>query len=132
MWHRIACLLAATSLPLAVAGVPATGRSAGEPRYLIFWRSPQQAEQLLKTVGTRGVGNRLLGFGLPVSSLEQEQQIPTMVEQCFSTARRLDMAVMFCFDLHTAWQNRPDLWNWFDPAKPGYNPANRLNVEWMG
>lgn len=25
---------------------------------------------------------------------------------------------------------RPDLWNWWDPTKPGYNPANRKNVEW--
>ncbi|HZI11229.1 MAG TPA: hypothetical protein VE153_12660, partial [Myxococcus sp.] len=24
----------------------------------------------------------------------------------------------------------PDLWNWWDPARPGYNPANRDNVEW--
>lgn len=28
------------------------------------------------------------------------------------------------------WQGRPDLWNWWDPAGPGYNPANRENVEW--
>jgi hypothetical protein len=24
------------------------------------------------------------------------------------------------------------LWNWWDPAKPGFNPANRENVEWTG
>jgi hypothetical protein len=31
------------------------------------------------------------------------------------------------------WMNaRPDLWNWWDPKKPGYNPANRKNVEWTG
>jgi hypothetical protein len=31
------------------------------------------------------------------------------------------------------WLNaRPDLWNWWDPKKPGYNPKNRQNVEWTG
>ncbi|HVK96404.1 MAG TPA: hypothetical protein VM368_01245 [Flavisolibacter sp.] len=29
------------------------------------------------------------------------------------------------------WLNdRPDLWNWWDPKKPGYNPDNKKNVEW--
>ena len=27
---------------------------------------------------------------------------------------------------------RPDLWNWWDAAKPGYNPQNKKNVEWTG
>ncbi len=42
------------------------------------------------------------------------------------------MAVMLHFDFHLAWKNRPDLWNWFDPNKPGYNPNNKDNVEWHG
>ncbi len=30
------------------------------------------------------------------------------------------------------WDARPDLWNWWDPAIPGFDPANRENVEWSG
>jgi hypothetical protein len=31
------------------------------------------------------------------------------------------------------WINgRPDLYNWWDSTKPGFNPANRRNVEWTG
>lgn len=30
------------------------------------------------------------------------------------------------------WEARPDLWNWWEPDKPGYNPKNRENVEWTG
>ncbi len=30
------------------------------------------------------------------------------------------------------WQGRPDLYNWWDPAAPGYSPANTANVEWTG
>ncbi|HRZ35031.1 MAG TPA: sulfatase-like hydrolase/transferase [Candidatus Paceibacterota bacterium] len=29
------------------------------------------------------------------------------------------------------WQHRPDLWNWWDPTKPGYDPRNKENVEWF-
>jgi hypothetical protein len=39
---------------------------------------------------------------------------------------------MLNFDFHVAWESRPDLWNWFDPSRPGYNPANKDNVEWFG
>ncbi|MEA2068205.1 MAG: hypothetical protein U9P12_03295, partial [Verrucomicrobiota bacterium] len=30
------------------------------------------------------------------------------------------------------WGARPDLWNWWDPSKPGYDPENARNVEWTG
>lgn len=30
------------------------------------------------------------------------------------------------------WDSRPDLFNWWDPTAPGYNPANAANVEWTG
>jgi hypothetical protein len=39
---------------------------------------------------------------------------------------------MLHFDFHLRWTRRPGLWNWFDPAKPGYNPDNKYNVEWHG
>lgn len=28
------------------------------------------------------------------------------------------------------WDARPDLWNWWDPEQPGYDPGNARNVEW--
>jgi len=30
------------------------------------------------------------------------------------------------------WDARPDLWNWWDPTLPGFDHANRENVEWSG
>ena len=37
------------------------------------------------------------------------------------------MAVMLSFDFHVAWKKRPDLWNRFDPHKPGYaSPSSTL------
>lgn len=103
-----------------------------EPTYLLFWRAPDQVPSLLKSIGPRGDGRHMLGFGVPCSTFEQEKSVPGQIRLAFDTAVINNMAVMLHFDFHVSWQNRTDLWNWFDPSKPGYNPANKLNVEWFG
>jgi hypothetical protein len=109
---------------------PATSE---KPKYLIFWNSPEKAGELAKRVGMKGDGKtRLLGFGLPNPTYEFEEQLPILIRRVFAAAREHEMAVMLHFDFHTRWQSRPDLWNWFDPQKPGYNPNNKYNVEWHG
>jgi hypothetical protein len=40
--------------------------------------------------------------------------------------------VLVQLDGENWWGARPDLWNWWDPEQPGYNPENRENVEWSG
>jgi len=45
-------------------------------------------------------------------------------------AQKTETPMMIKFDGEQWWQGRPDLWNWWDPEKPGYNPDNRSNVEW--
>lgn len=40
------------------------------------------------------------------------------------------MPVLVNFDVCNWWEQRPDLWNWWDASKPGYDPKNTLNVEW--
>jgi hypothetical protein len=117
------------------AGVMNGQKSVGgaEPRYLLFWRAPERASDLVQTIGERGDGRtRLLGFGLPCSTFVQEKQVPDSIHRAFTVARKHDLAVMLHFDFHVDWSNRPDLWNWFDPKRPGYNPDNRRNVEWFG
>jgi hypothetical protein len=104
-----------------------------KPKYLIFWHSPEKAGELAERVGIKGDGkSRLLGFGLPIATYEFEEQLPVLIRRAFAAAREHDMAVMLHFDFHTRWKSRPDLWNWFDPDKPGYNPDNNYNVEWHG
>jgi hypothetical protein len=104
-----------------------------EPRYLLFWRTPEQASDLIKAIGEQGDGRtRLLGFGVPCATFAQEKEVPDNIHRAFAVARQYHLAVMLHFDFHVAWSNRPDLWNWFDPKKPGYNPDNRRNVEWFG
>ena len=82
------------------------------PKYLIFWSSPEKAGELVERVGMKGDGKtRLLGFGLPTSTYELEEQLPSRIRSAFAAAREHDMAVMLHFDFHLAWKNLPDLWN---------------------
>jgi enterochelin esterase family protein len=116
--------------PPASSEAPATSQSL---EYLIFWSDPEKAGELAERVGMKGDGKtRLLGFGLPISTYEIEEQLPSRIRSAFAAARRHNLAVMLQFDFHLAWKNRPDLWNWFDPDKLGYDPNNKYNVEWHG
>jgi hypothetical protein len=115
---------------------PNAGLEAGamsEPRYLLFWRTPEQALDLVRQLGSKGDSrSRLLGFGVPMSAFDEEKQLPTRIHEAFTIARAHDLAVILSFDFHIHWRNRADLWNWFDTNQPGYNAANRRNVEWVG
>lgn len=52
------------------------------------------------------------------------------VKAAFDVALRYDTAVYFTVE-NLEWTNRPDLWNYATPEKPGYDPDNARNVEWM-
>jgi hypothetical protein len=107
--------------------------ASAQRKYLVFWSDPEKAGELAERVGLKGDGKtRLLGFGLPNATFELEEQLPGRIRGAFAAARQHDMAVMLHFDFHLHWKNRPDLWNWFDPNKPGYDPNNKDNVEWHG
>lgn len=55
-----------------------------------------------------------------------------MTTQILKAAEKTGMPVFLGWDPQVWWDHRPDLWNWFDPSLPGYDPANRDNVEWDG
>ena len=46
------------------------------------------------------------------------------------TSEDTNTPVLVQIDTEHWWEARPDLWNWWDPQQPGFNPANRENVEW--
>ncbi|MBI5833039.1 MAG: hypothetical protein HZB16_12145 [Armatimonadetes bacterium] len=54
------------------------------------------------------------------------------LRRCLATAVETDTPILIALDGENWWDARPDLWNWWDPAKPGYNPENARNVEWTG
>ncbi len=61
--------------------------------------------------------------------------LPAIVDTTYAlrnAAEKSGIHVIPAFDLQNWWEYRSDLWNWFAPERPGYNPANRDNVEWTG
>ena len=56
----------------------------------------------------------------------------TALKVFLEAAAETNTPVLVQIDTEHWWDARPDLWNWWDPAKPGYDPANRENVEWTG
>lgn len=47
-----------------------------------------------------------------------------------SQSLEYEIPVLVQLDAVTFMDARPDLWNWWDPSRPGYNPENRHQVEW--
>ena len=45
-------------------------------------------------------------------------------------AKVTETPVLVQLDGENWWGGRPDLWNWWDPTRPGYSLGNRTNVEW--
>jgi hypothetical protein len=83
-----------------------------------------------------GVGNtpdRKLGFSVSIPyfyTATVNEVIPSITKLC-TLAEQSDMPIFFTLDGYEFWNGRPDLWNWWDPTKSGYNPANVQNVEWF-
>ncbi len=128
---------------------PASGTCSADAThdiaYLLFWpplpgtNTSSTSEQYIQSIkdfarklGTTGDGKtRQLAFGASIPVLvHDESQIPRAIKMAFDIARQNNVAVHFAVDDHIVWEERPDLWNWYDPQAPGYNPENAGNVEW--
>jgi hypothetical protein len=52
------------------------------------------------------------------------------IDGAFDAAIRTEVALYITIE-NLEWTPRPDLWNYNDPEKPGYDRENVRNVEWM-
>ncbi|WP_158231022.1 hypothetical protein [Rhodopirellula bahusiensis] len=59
-----------------------------------------------------------------------KQIMSRSIEGAIDVALRHDVAVYITIE-NLEWENRPDLWNFSDESRPGYDPDNTQNVEWM-
>jgi len=93
--------------------------------------TPEGFEEVKRAVGDDGSGMIRVGVAFIFSPLASE---PTTVvrslEAFLGCAERTDTPVVVQLDLENWWGHRSDLWNWWDPNAPGYDLANRYNVEW--
>jgi len=66
----------------------------------------------------------------PEYSVNKAADVKRAVESAFDVAIRHNVAVHFTIETHE-WPNRPDLWNYSEKGKSGYDPKNKANVEWL-
>lgn len=97
---------------------------------LKFDRPFEEIRQLTKGFGAEKTG---LGIGGIFSYFnEPRDQCAAHLLEFLSLAEQYRIPVVVQLDGEQWWEARPDLWNWWDPARQGYSPRNRLNVEWSG
>lgn len=115
---------------------------AAGPRYLLFTRPPGSATvtpEFLKQVeagigafsspsGDLLVGNEII-FSLLDGPLDASLQA---LDAVLNASRASGVPVSLVLDGENWWGTQAQLWNWFNPAAPGYSPENANNVEWFG
>ncbi|MCC7495570.1 MAG: hypothetical protein IT204_24685 [Fimbriimonadaceae bacterium] len=109
---------------------------AAPPQYLVLNTAAPPTAQLFDQVRAGcGTGSpaRRIGVAAIFSYLHHpRERVLADLREFLRLAAVTDTPVVVQLDGENWWGGRPDLWNWWDPAQPGYDPANRQNVEWTG
>ncbi len=118
-----------------IFGIRTAGVIYEAPKDQTFSVIDKEVEEVIARVGTIGDGKqRQLGFMVILPPWIVEKAMPGkqewVIKQAFEVAKKRNVSVYFSVISHLVWETRPDLWNWFDPSQPGYNPQNKKNVEW--
>ncbi len=132
---------------LLLSGGALAAAESARPRYIFFNIAPSSEwnEKFPDSI-TRGIfddvkrklptpENSSLRVG--VSFIFNTLETPTNVlaaglRRFLECSRETEVPILITLDGQNWWQSRSDLWNWWDPQKPGYNPSNVFNVEWTG
>jgi hypothetical protein len=91
--------------------------------------------EVIEETGVRGdpTGARRLGLSFIFSYLHgPPDKMDETLRRLLAQSEKHDVPVLIVLEGRDWWGYRPDLWNWWDPTKPGYDPKNRENVEWTG
>ncbi|MBI4417966.1 MAG: hypothetical protein HY563_04260, partial [Ignavibacteriales bacterium] len=118
--------------------IPGQHDVLGRQQYLVVNIIPGERheeifEQVHRLRAYERHGRVRLGIGAIFSYLnESREQCTSGLLKFLSLAEQYDMPVVVQLDGEQWWEARPDLWNWWDPERPGYDSQNRWNVEWMG
>jgi len=110
----------------------------GEPKQFILfnlqWGSPADPfEQIAREFESPPDGSVRVGLAVIFSYLHQPREpLIRGLQKFLHRAQETGVPVLVQLDGENWWGARPDLWNWWDPKRPGYSPNNRENVEWTG
>jgi hypothetical protein len=112
--------------------------AVGKDQYLVLNIIPGEEhrkifEEVKRALGTEHPGSIHPGIGAIFSYLNEPRgQCRAHLLEFLSLAQEYDFPVVVQLDGEQWWDGRPDLWNWWDSTRPGYDPRNRWNVEWAG
>lgn len=109
---------------------PGSGWNRGQPELVEreAFTEIKSALPDLPDAGIRvGIGYIFSYFRVPT-----DEPLLASLRRFLKLSEETDTPVYIQLDGENWWESRPDLWNWWDPVQPGYDPANRENVEWSG
>ncbi|MEN6324052.1 MAG: hypothetical protein ABFD09_11275 [Proteiniphilum sp.] len=93
--------------------------------------TPESFDEVASVFGKNTDRKTAIGVGFILSYFQMSPETAAeRLKKYLSLSVQFDLPVMVQLDGEQWWGNRPDLWNWWDDRKPGYNPENRKNVEW--
>jgi hypothetical protein len=116
-----------------------------EPKHIVFniapgsgWKQDDPAsfdrgffDEITNALGSGQEGDLRVGLSCIFSMLETPTEVlQESVRAVLRLSEETGVPVLITLDGLIWWRNRPDLWNWWDPAAPGYDPENVHNVEW--
>ncbi len=138
---------------LAVAAGTASAKADSDPprdgdtQYILFCNGPGNGvyqgnpeslgadnfQEILKRFPKRPEAKVQTGVSYIFSCFRTPPEVTVRALRNFlEAAEQTETPVLVQIDTEHWWEARPDLWNWWDPEKPGFDPANRENVEWTG
>lgn len=94
--------------------------------------TPHAFQEIVSVFG-KNSGKTAIGIGFIISYLNMPpDKAAAKLRKYLTLSEQFNLPVIIQLDGEQWWGNRPDLWNWWDKTKPGYNPENKMNVEWSG
>ena len=118
--------------------LPSNSTEADAPTQFIILNSTSldaNATKIVKEIAStfgKASGKRIaVGVAYIISYLDvTPAKADSTLRKVLALSQQYDLPILVHLDGENEWGNRPDLWNWWDSTKSGYNPENRYNVEW--
>ena len=131
----VAFLLIVATSACARAAQPTDG---AHYRYLLLNLSAPETDsdtmlEIKRLGNATSPGAARIGIGVILSYFRQPpDKTAAQLRRVLDLCEEHEVPVMIQLDGEQWWTARPDLWNWWDKDRPGYDPANAANVEWSG
>ncbi|MBI4556061.1 MAG: hypothetical protein HY706_00630 [Candidatus Hydrogenedentes bacterium] len=108
---------------------PGTVWNQGHPESF----TPDAFNEIRDTIAAEPNSSLRIGVAFTFSILETPTELlADSLRRLLAASEASGVPVLVGLDGQNWWETRSDLWNWWDPSLPGYNPNNVNNVEWTG